>query len=224
MGFSRQEYRSGLPYPSPGYLPHPGIKPRSPALHADIFPSEPPGKQVGREKREEGKISQGFQAGTLKKEWQPTPVSLPGKPHEQRSLVGYSPWSCKRVRQDLVTRQQQLYNRKGPEKRERGWSESEKYPWQWKQGSRKCRCWKEATSQAIQAASPSWKRRKVFSQRHRSLLPPWFYSCKTHFQTSDLLFCKIICLSLKHWVCDHLFQQLQETLTIYIYVIDPCYL
>ena len=63
-----------------------------------------------------------------RRKWQPTPVFLPGKPHEQRSLVGYSPWSCKRVRQDLVTRQQQLYNRKGPEKRERGWSESEKYP------------------------------------------------------------------------------------------------
>ena len=34
MGFSRQEYWSGLPFPSPGDLPHPGIKPRSPALQA----------------------------------------------------------------------------------------------------------------------------------------------------------------------------------------------
>ena len=32
MGFSRQEYRSGLPFPSPGDLPDPGIEPRSPAL------------------------------------------------------------------------------------------------------------------------------------------------------------------------------------------------
>ena len=32
MGFSRQEYRSGLPFPSPGDFPDPGIKPRSPAL------------------------------------------------------------------------------------------------------------------------------------------------------------------------------------------------
>ena len=32
MGFSRQEYWSGLPFPSPGNLPHPGIEPRSPAL------------------------------------------------------------------------------------------------------------------------------------------------------------------------------------------------
>ena len=44
MGFSRQEYWSGLPFPSPGDLPDPGIKPRSPALQADALPSEPPGK------------------------------------------------------------------------------------------------------------------------------------------------------------------------------------
>ena len=41
MEFSRQEYWSGLPFPSPGDLPNPGIKPRSPALQADSFPSEP---------------------------------------------------------------------------------------------------------------------------------------------------------------------------------------
>ena len=35
MGFFRQEYWSGLPYPSPGDLPNPGTKPRSPALQAD---------------------------------------------------------------------------------------------------------------------------------------------------------------------------------------------
>ena len=39
MGFSRQEYWSGLPFPSPGDLPNPGIKPRSPALQADALPS-----------------------------------------------------------------------------------------------------------------------------------------------------------------------------------------
>ena len=44
MGFSRQEYWSGLPFPSLGDLPHPGIEPRSPALQADGLPSEPPGK------------------------------------------------------------------------------------------------------------------------------------------------------------------------------------
>ena len=44
MGFSRQEFWSGLPLPSPGDLPDPGIEPGSPTLQADAFPSEPPGK------------------------------------------------------------------------------------------------------------------------------------------------------------------------------------
>ena len=44
MGFSRQEYWIGLPFPSPGDLPHPGIEPRSPALEAEALSSEPPGK------------------------------------------------------------------------------------------------------------------------------------------------------------------------------------
>ena len=42
VGFSRQEYWSGLPFPSPGDLPNPEIEPRSPALWADALPSEPP--------------------------------------------------------------------------------------------------------------------------------------------------------------------------------------
>ena len=42
IGFSRQEYWSGLPFPSPGDLPNPGIEPGSPALQADTLPSEPP--------------------------------------------------------------------------------------------------------------------------------------------------------------------------------------
>ena len=46
MGFSRQEYWSGLPFPSPGDLPDPGIKPRSPALQADASTSELPGKPI----------------------------------------------------------------------------------------------------------------------------------------------------------------------------------
>ena len=44
MGFSRQECWSGLPFPSPGDLPDPGIEPGSHALQADALPSEPPGK------------------------------------------------------------------------------------------------------------------------------------------------------------------------------------
>ena len=43
MGFSRQEYWSGLPCPPPGDLPNPGIKLRSPTLQVDSLPSEPPG-------------------------------------------------------------------------------------------------------------------------------------------------------------------------------------
>ena len=42
MGFSRQEYWSGLPFPPPGDLPNPGIEPGSPALQADSLQSEPP--------------------------------------------------------------------------------------------------------------------------------------------------------------------------------------
>ena len=42
--FSRQEYWSGLPCPSSGDLPKPGIEPGSPTLQADSLPSEPPGK------------------------------------------------------------------------------------------------------------------------------------------------------------------------------------
>ena len=47
MGFSRQEYWSGLPFPSSEALPHPGIKPASPVapeLAGGFFPTEPPGK------------------------------------------------------------------------------------------------------------------------------------------------------------------------------------
>ena len=44
MGFSRQEYWNGLPFPFPGDLPDTGIEPGSPALQADALPSEPPGK------------------------------------------------------------------------------------------------------------------------------------------------------------------------------------
>ena len=51
MGFSRQEYWSGLPFPSPGDLPDPGIKPRSPTLQADALTSEPPGKPMTHQMR-----------------------------------------------------------------------------------------------------------------------------------------------------------------------------
>ena len=47
MEFSRQEYWSGLPFPSPRDLPDLGIEPKSPALQADALPSRPPGKPQG---------------------------------------------------------------------------------------------------------------------------------------------------------------------------------
>ena len=50
MEFSRQEYWSGLPFPSPGDLPEAGIEPGSPALQADSLPSETPGKPLNAER------------------------------------------------------------------------------------------------------------------------------------------------------------------------------
>ena len=44
LGFPRQDYWSGLPFPSPGHLPDPGIIPASPALAGGLFTTEPPGK------------------------------------------------------------------------------------------------------------------------------------------------------------------------------------
>ena len=44
MGFPRQEYWSGFPFPPPGDLPDPGIEPMSPALAGGFFTTEPPGK------------------------------------------------------------------------------------------------------------------------------------------------------------------------------------
>ena len=48
MGFPRQEYWSGLPFPSPVDLPHRGIEPGSPVLQVGSLPSQPPGKPITR--------------------------------------------------------------------------------------------------------------------------------------------------------------------------------
>ena len=54
MGFSRQEYWSGVPFLSPGDLSNPGIEAGSPTLQADALPSEPPGKlQFGQRSYEQ---------------------------------------------------------------------------------------------------------------------------------------------------------------------------
>ena len=47
VGFSTQQYWSGLPFPSPEDLPNPGIEPGSPALQADSLVSEPQGRSLG---------------------------------------------------------------------------------------------------------------------------------------------------------------------------------
>ena len=61
IGFSRKEYWSGLPYPPPGDLPHPGIEPRSPAWTGRFFTTETPGKprrmRWGSSKKEQCKCS-----------------------------------------------------------------------------------------------------------------------------------------------------------------------
>ena len=46
MAFSKPEYWSGQPFPSPGDLSNPGIEPRAPALQADSSPAEPSAKQI----------------------------------------------------------------------------------------------------------------------------------------------------------------------------------
>ena len=55
MGFSRQEYWSGLPFPSSGDLPDPGIEPRSPTLQADALTSEP--QVISKKKKKEAELT-----------------------------------------------------------------------------------------------------------------------------------------------------------------------
>ena len=105
MGFSRQEYWSGLPCPSPGDFPNSGTEPRSSTLQADSLPSELPGKPkntgVGSLSLLQGifltqELNQGFlhcrQILYQIAKWQPTLVFLPGKYYGQGNLVGCNPW------------------------------------------------------------------------------------------------------------------------------------
>ena len=102
MGFSRQEYWSGLPFPSPGNFPNPGIKSRSPALQADSLPTELQGKPIIIQVAQLHKFKRASQVALVVKNprastrdykrhgftawvwkipwrraWQPTPVLLP---------------------------------------------------------------------------------------------------------------------------------------------------
>ena len=93
MGFSRQEYWSGLPFSSPVDLPHPGIEPVSPEICVDSLPSEPPRKPliftVFDVKFTKHKM---YHFKVYRRQWHPTPVLLPGKSHGRRSLEGCNPW------------------------------------------------------------------------------------------------------------------------------------
>ena len=51
-----------------------------------------------------------------RRKWLTTPVFLPGEPHGQRGLAGYSPWDCKRVTYDLATKQQHQMGSEGGQK------------------------------------------------------------------------------------------------------------
>ena len=88
LGFSRQEYWSGLPHPSPGDPPDPGIEPTSlmsPALAGASLPLAPPWKPNTVPRT-------WYLQGLTRRQWHPTPVLLPGKSHGRRSLVGCGPW------------------------------------------------------------------------------------------------------------------------------------
>ena len=93
MGFSRQEYWSGLPFPSPGDLTDPGIEPGSPTSQADALPSEPPGKPMTN----------------LESILKYRDITLPTKVHLIKAMVspvvmyGYENWTIKKAQhQELM--------------------------------------------------------------------------------------------------------------------------
>ena len=95
MEFSRPEYWSGQPFPSPGDLPNPGMEPRSPTLQADALPAGPQTSLVAQLVKDLPAMWEpGFNpwVGTIlwRRERLPTPVFLPGEFHGL-----YSPWGCK---------------------------------------------------------------------------------------------------------------------------------
>ena len=88
MGFSGQQYWSGLPCPPPGDLPYPGTEPRAPAW---VY------QQMQKKHLVVSKIKR------RRRQWDPTPVLLPGKSHGWRSLVACSPWESLGVGHDWAT-------------------------------------------------------------------------------------------------------------------------
>ena len=111
MDFSRQEYWSALPFPSPGDLPEPRIEPRSPALQADAFLAEPPGKPLQHEGEWQTRGLGDRSAGTWM--WEEAGRELRGKPgkdpkkprgnlrrREQSSMFAASDWEQERKRRN----------------------------------------------------------------------------------------------------------------------------
>ena len=94
MGFSRQEYWSGLPFPSPGDLPDPGIEPGSPALEADALTSEPPGKSAGKESaRNAGDLSSIPELGRSPGEGKGYPLQYSGEFHGPQVILEHGYWA-----------------------------------------------------------------------------------------------------------------------------------
>ena len=88
MGFPRQEYRSGLPFPSPGNLHDPGTETGSPALAGGFFTTAPQWLKIHlpMKKNHRCGLDPWLRKTLWSRKWQPTPVFLPGKFHGQRSL------------------------------------------------------------------------------------------------------------------------------------------
>ena len=98
--FSRLQYWSGQPFPSPGYLPNPGTEPRSPALQADSLPAEPQGNpkntRVGSLSLLQGIFpTQESNQGLLHCKWILYQLSYEGSPCRQlsKSPIQYNAWS-----------------------------------------------------------------------------------------------------------------------------------
>ena len=92
-GILQEEYWRGLPFPSPGDLPNPGIEPKSPALWASLvvqLVKNLPAVQ-------ETEVQSLGQEDPMEKEMATHSSILPGEFHGQRSLEGYSPQGCKQL-------------------------------------------------------------------------------------------------------------------------------
>ena len=95
MGFSRQEYWSGLPFPSPEDLPSPGIEPGSLALQADALPSEAPGKPNTRRDGIKNKSMVKLTAMAMWQDCQSTPpkANLKLDKPSKRNISGLWEWT-----------------------------------------------------------------------------------------------------------------------------------